>query len=213
MHSFTFPELALADDLCGQGKRKKYRRLCSAMILGSIQLLFTFYRNNLHRNQNRTSKCTKAAEQPVESYQRGKGYYSDSDNNHQLPPANCSLRNTKVQKHASADVWLPKQEVSPVSMGRKQLQNSFKSNEFTETRDTECIWIKTGREKIKDMYHIAVAIYILEILLGVLCWTLDGDILPGSLSSCRSSRSLEWARSHSNQQYLPLQCIHPSTPG
>lgn len=57
-------------------------------------------------------------------------------------------------------------------MGHKQLQNSFESNNFTETQDTELKQEGTGGEKRKkkDVYHIAVVIYILEILLGLLHW-------------------------------------------
>lgn len=57
-------------------------------------------------------------------------------------------------------------------MGHKQLQNSFESNNFTETQDTKLKQEGTGggERKKKDVYHIAVVIYILEILLGLLHW-------------------------------------------
>lgn len=56
--------------------------------------LFAFYWNDLHRTQTGRANVAK-----LRSYQGGEGYYSDSDNNHRLPPANCRPPNTKKSEN------------------------------------------------------------------------------------------------------------------
>lgn len=108
MSSFTSSALALADDLWGQGKRKKHCSLCSALTSGSIQQNFFLYflpelfyvetrrgQTNVPKLQSTQRRAIREAEDVTQPLMETTGFH--------LPAAVCITRKSNSTLQQMSD--------------------------------------------------------------------------------------------------------------